>query len=577
MNQTRLSMVKVITRLCIPAGCVALAAALVAVIRVPTLSFRSSGVVGALIAGVILALAGVLFNVRWLWARMTTRRALIMLNVWAQIILCFILLLVANAIAAMTPQVRAWRLDLTHTGRHSISEQTVNLLRSVGQPLRITVIMGDGVARYGSGKDQVVPVAERLAEMLELYEGASGMVATRVIDFDREQAECLKLRNQIEEPLLPNSILFQYENRHKAIPFNLLVKPLSSAEGEAVAYNFEASLTEAVQSVIEKRRATLYVLTGHDEFALEGNSQRAMTAFAAALGKNNYTLKKLNLLRTGKVPDDCQTLIIADAAAPVADEELEAITQYTDAGGNLFILLNPRRSGVPDSGLTAMLGNYNVVLQNARVIWEMHEQTGRIRQRVDPVVFANQFGEHPVTEGLRTLFVRADFASPVTTVEAVARAAKLKPPPGVARYAVTALVLSGQMCWAKPEGVQPAPEDVRGESSAYALAVAVEPRRAHGETVRKGPRIVVSGCANIILDRVFAAPQSMGNRVFAVNAVNWLAHKEYKLGIPPQSSDSRPLTLNNKFIWRIFFLTVIAMPMLVVCVGITVWWRRSRD
>lgn len=578
MSRTPPSVVSVVTRLFIPAGCVALAGAFVAVARVPVLSFGSAGVLVALLGGAVLALLGVLLNLRWLWALVTTRRALISLNVWTQIILCFMLLFIANAIAAMTPQLRAWRLDCTYTRRHSISQQTVNLLGSIEKPLRVTVIMGDGTARYGAAKGQVVPVAERLADTLELYDGASGMVTTRTIDFDREKDECLRLRNQLEEPLLPNSILLQYEKRQRIIPFNLLVKPAEepAAGGmiETVVYDLEARLTEAIQSVTEKSRATLYVLTGHDEFAADGGSDRAMTAFAAALRSNNYAIKKLSLRLTPGVPDDCRVLIIADPVAAVPEEEMAAIREYVDTGGNLFLLLNSRRPGTPASEFVAMLGRYNVIVRNLHVVWELHEHAGRIRQRVDPVVFANRFGAHPVTEGLQTLFVRADFASPLATTEEAAKEAGLKPPPAVVRHAITPLVFSSQTSWARPAGTPPTQDEIRGESRAYPIAMAVERARPPGGESRSGSRMVVCGCANIVVDQAFSVAENMGNRVFAVNAVNWLAHKEHQLGIPPQSSGLRPLTVSNRSAWRVFYLTVIAMPIFAACAGFVAWWRR---
>jgi len=578
MPPERPSILRILTRLFLPAGCVAVAAALFAVWRLPTLSFKSPGVIAAIISGAAIALLGISLNIRWLWRRITTRRALISLNVWAQILLVSILLLVTNAIVAMTPQTRAWLLDCTYTGRHSISPQTLNILHSLEKPVRITVVMRRGIARYGPAKNQAVNIAQRVTDIAELYDGVSKLVTSRILDFDRDKDACLKLRNQIDKTVTPDSIILQYEDRHEIVPFNVLVKPsdeaASTPNAAPVAFNIEAKLTEAIQTVLEESRGIIYALTGHDEFAVEEIGARAMSAFVNELRKNNYRIKTLNLRTAGVVPEDCQTLIIADPTAPISDDEVQALTEYTDAGGNLLVLLTPRPHRQGGGEIAGMLRDYNVSVQSHYVIWELHESAGRIRQRVDPVVFSTQFGEHPLTEGLKTLFLRADYASPLTTVEEAARQAGIKPPPFTKRYIVTPLVSSSQISWAKPVGTQPTQEEIRGKSRAYNFIVAVESSRLPAKTRLHTPRIVVCGSANIIIDEVFKTRQNMGNRVFALNAVNWLARKEYKLGIPPQSSDQRMLNLNSAAASRIFGLTVVGLPLLAACVGLCVWWRR---
>jgi len=577
MPPERPSILKALTRLFLPAGCVAVVAALFAVWRLPSLSLKSPGVLAAVICGAAVALLGIALNIRWFWRRITARRTLVSLNVWTQILLAFILLLITNAIVAMTPQTRAWLIDCTYTGRHSISSQTRNILRSLTKPVRITVVMGRGIARYGPGKNEAVNIAQRVADMVELYGGVSKMVASRILDFDRDKDACLRLRNQIEETISPDSIVLQYEDRHEIVPFNVLVQPSDEASSAPVAFNIEAKLTEAIQTVLEESRGTIYVLSGHDEFAVEEIGPRAMSAFMNDLRKNYYRIRTLNLRTAGAVPEDCQTLIIADPTAPISDDELQAITEYADAGGNLFVLLTPRPYGRGGGEIVGMLRDYNVSVQSKYLIWELHESTGRIRQRVDPVVFSNRFSEHPVTEGLKTLFLRADSASPLTTVEEAARQAGIKPPPFTKRYVVTPLASSSQMSWAKPVGTQPTQEEIRGESRAYDFALAVEPSRIITDNTQPGPRIVVCGSANIVIDAVFKTRQNVGNRVFAINAVNWLARKEYKLGIPPQSSDQRMLNLNSAAAARVFHLTVVGLPLLAACVGLFVWWRRRAD
>ena len=513
-----------------------------------------------------------------LLSRIVTRRSLVRLNVWAQIVLSLVLLVVVNAIAAMEPKTRAWRIDCTYSGRHSITSKTRNILRSLTKKTRINVITGSGMARYGSSKGEVVPISDRIEDMVALYDAASPMIAARIVDFDRDKALCLQIQGQINDSVLPNTIIVQQETRHETIPFNFLVKGPQEAEelGQVknVAFNIEAKLTGPVLKVAEEKRATVYVLSGHGELDIKGPEHLAMNAFIAALRQENYDVRSLNLVQLGEMPDDCDVLIIAAPKTPLQPNEIEILLNYLDTGGNLFVLLRPKFLAGETRSLGQLLSRYNVAILDGQVVVEEHSTEVPGRRLTGPQVFSQNFGKHPITDDLKTFIVYAEYACPLKTLSEMAASESALRAPGLARrYVVTPLISSSKESWAETNlRERRAVKDDRDTPGPCTIAVAVELRHSEN-TKSSGPRIVVSSSYSIVLDAI--GNRYIGNRIFAVNAMGWLAHKEYKLGIPPQSSDIRRLKI-NKTSARGIYLIVIAMPLLAALSGGVVWWWRRR-
>ena len=71
-----------------------------------------------------------------------------------------------------------------------------------------------------------------------------------------------------------------------------------------------------------------------------------------------------------------------------------------------------------------------------------------------------------------------------------------------------------------------------------------------------------------------AALGVQGNRDLFLNTVNWLAQQENLISIRPNDADDRRITLTADQERRIFFLTVLIVPGLILLAGVQTWWRR---
>jgi ABC-type uncharacterized transport system involved in gliding motility auxiliary subunit len=71
-----------------------------------------------------------------------------------------------------------------------------------------------------------------------------------------------------------------------------------------------------------------------------------------------------------------------------------------------------------------------------------------------------------------------------------------------------------------------------------------------------------------------AALGVQGNKDLFLNALNWLAQQENLIAIRPRDPEDRRITLTADQQRRIFYLTVLIVPGLILLAGVQTWWRR---
>jgi gliding motility-associatede transport system auxiliary component len=501
-------------------------------------------------------------------------------NVWLQSVLALALVVLVNAILGMTPQTQAWKIDCTQAGRHSISPKTESYLKALEQPIVITIIQREGMARYGRGKDDTIYLSDRVGDTLGLYDAASDMVRVRIMDADRQKTELKEIEKEIKDTLLPDSVLLRCGDRHEMVSFAAMVKPPLDPNAVGVAgevqFQIEERITAALMKVAEGKPSIAYFLTGHGELSLVGSEQNGMNHLAAALRRENYTLESLSLRQSQAVPDSCDVLVIAGLRAELEAEEVRAIEAYLHKGGSLFVLALPAHAGGRTGSLTRILNKYDIRIRDEARVIEVYGTAIPGRPRYSLAVEAQSFGHHPVAEGMRTLALYIENACPLTRISDLTTG---RGGPGIsplrARFTVTPLAMSSDGSWAETK-LHPKPEygrDANDLQGPCVVAMSIEPRQRGSNSNVVGPRLVVATSPTMVMD--VPMKKFLGNRVFAVNAMNWLAQREYKLGIPPQNSDNRKLILTPARTSVIFYITIVIMPLAAALFGAGVfWWRR---
>ena len=110
---------------------------------------------------------------------------------------------------------------------------------------------------------------------------------------------------------------------------DLVTYDMSTYETISIA---EEKLTSAIISVTTDKIPKVYFLEGYSDFTLDSN----MYYFNMYLQNEINEINTLSILSTGKVPDDCDTLVITTPNKDFDDVTTNAILEYINSGRNIL-------------------------------------------------------------------------------------------------------------------------------------------------------------------------------------------------------------------------------------------------
>jgi gliding motility-associatede transport system auxiliary component len=473
---------------------------------------------GLIIAGILLVLAsfiGYVKDPRGVLGRRTTRYG------FNSAVMVLLLLGIIGFVEAVSYRHNA-RLDLTANKRHSLSPQTIQLLRGLKTDV-------NAVAFFRSDQPGK-RVAEDLFKQYARYAG--GKLTWRVVDPDREPG--LARRYGVESY---GSVVLETKERSEKV---------TDAE--------EEKLTNGLVKLTRQGKRIVYVIQGHGEHELTSTDRPGFSEAKTAMERANYEVKPLVTARAPQIPDDAAVVILAGPRTELLAPELAALDSYLKRGGKLFAMADPViLSTSPADPLKAYLAQYGFEMGNDLII-ELNP-IGRLFGIGPEVPIIQQYDPHPITRdmsGITTLF-------PLTRSVQAAKT----PPQGTN---VQPLARTSAESWAETNRdelqqgqVKPDPGEARGP-----LPVAVV-------ATKDKARIVVYGTSS------FAANQFLnlqGNRDFFLNTVSWLAEEEDQISIRPKESKSAPVFLTSQQAQAVFLLPVVILPGIVLVGGIVALVRR---
>ncbi len=459
-----------------------------------------------------------------------------------------LLVVMALGIAVMANAVSlrySTRWDLTENKRHSLSSQTLRVVRGLKAPV-------EAIAFFRS--DQ--PTKRVAEELLKQYAASSGGKFTyRMEDPDRSPGLARQLGVE------------SYGT--------LVVK--SGETSEKVLEPEEERLTNALVKVTRSGKRVVYVLKGHGEREIANTERPGLSRAKEELEKANYEVKDLVLARDPKVPTDASVVVVPGPRTDLFPQELEALDAYLAKGGKAFFMADPFQA----EGLAKHLAKYGITLGDDIVI-ELNP-VGRLFGVGPEVPVVNQYERHPITKdlaGVMTLF-------PLTRSVQVSKT----PPRGAAPQV---LARTSPQSWGETDRVALQKGEVKPDANdtpgpVPVAAVVTVDVLAGGD--KKGPeakgddakgedrtptkaRIVVVGTSNLASNQFLGA---QGNKDFFLNVVSWLAEDEDQVAVRPRDTRQNPIFLTAAQSQAVLWLSLLVLPGAVMVCGIWVVVSRRRQ
>jgi ABC-type uncharacterized transport system involved in gliding motility auxiliary subunit len=415
------------------------------------------------------------------------------------------------------------RVDLTENRRHSLSSQSIEVLKGLKAPVKATSF-------YRSNQP-----GKRLAEdLFKQYARYAGDKFTwKSLDPD-------------QEPTLSKA--FGIET------YGTTILESGGRTEKILDADQEEKLANGLIKVTRQGKLAVYFVQGHGEPEPASSDANGLGSAKTGLEAVNYEVKPLTLARTGKVPDDAAVVVIAGPRGDFFPPEIGALEAYAGRGGKLLIMLDPVvRPGQQDPELLKQLiAQYGIEVSN-NVVIEQNPLKQMATGAAD-LLIVDTFEPHPITRDLRIIVL---FPSARTVATAA------KPPAGVSaqRLAVTSRdsFAETDLAALRRGEIRPDAADPKGP-----LPVAVV-------STKDKARIVVYGTSLAASNQYFGQP---GNRDFFLNTVSWLAEQEDQISIRPRDTKMTPVFLTSQQRQAVFWLPIVVLPSLAVAGGIIAAVRR---
>jgi ABC-type uncharacterized transport system involved in gliding motility auxiliary subunit len=432
---------------------------------------------------------------------------------------------------------RHHRWDVTEAGVYTLSPQSKKVVEALKEDLAVTAFVEGGIN-------------PQLETLLESYQyAAPAHVKFRLVDPDKEPG----LVDQMKITTAP-SVNLQY-----------------GKESFVVTQPTEETVTNGVIRVTRSVKKTVYFTEGDGEANIqEQQDPKGYSAAKLGLDQENYDVKTLLLPSAEQIPDDASVVIIAGPERPLTDHAIEILDGYLKRGGHLFMMVGPRQG---DARLVKLLADWGVKLGDDIVV----DREVRLLEgpRLGVIPLSKTYGTHPITQNFHdyTVYPQTRTAEPDAE--------------GKKGLQATALVKTSPSSWAETkvedlftqQTASLDPEDRKGPVSVAVAVVAklremgiTPPAGDAGKPAADEARLVVIGTPMFADNQQLV--QSRLNGDLFLNAVGWLVGQEELVSIRSRSVRASRADLTQGMQVRVFYLSVLILPELLIAFGIAVWWRR---
>ncbi len=237
-----------------------------------------------------------------------------LINGTKTLILVALLILIFIAINMWTQSLNLNPIDLSQDKLYTLTDESKEKVKNIQKDVNIYFV------EYEEGDSNF--------DLAKQYTNANEKIKVEIVNAssrpDLASKYGLETGNQ--------GIIVECGDKYKVLTSSDLVTyDTSTYETISIA---EQKLTSAIKSVTSDVIPKVYFLEGYSEFSLSSNMQYLNIYLANEVNE----IKTLDLLSSGKVPDDCDTLVITTPSKDFDEIATNAIIDYINSGKNILWL-----------------------------------------------------------------------------------------------------------------------------------------------------------------------------------------------------------------------------------------------
>ncbi len=453
----------------------------------------------------------------WLKARQT--RYALYATIYTLVVIAVVI--IANILADRHNK----SFDATSNKRYSLSDQTAKIVKGLKQDATITYF--NKSTSFHAGKD-----------LLDQYADLSPKVKVEYID-------------PYKNPTVAREAGIRNDGT--------AIVQIGAKREEAKSMT-EEGITGAFIRDLKSKTRTVCFVTGSGEHQVDSTDRDGLSQFKELLSKDNYEGKSIDLLQKAEVPSDCTTVVAAGPTRNYEQPEVDAIKQYVEDGGRVFLMLDPplklRRSEIaPNDALTNLLQGWGVSM-NKDLILDLNP-IGQLAGLGPQVALVTSYSSQPIVNEMKG----------TATGFPLSRSMEIK---NGDKTNVQKLFdsSSGSLATTNLSSGEVNVNDPKNKKGP--LTIAAAGTYATGKENSQGRFVVVgssSWAANGFIN-------FNGNNDLALNAINWLASDEDLISIRPKEREDRRITMTQAQLRWVRATSQFVLPLIVVLAGVSVWWKR---
>lgn len=436
------------------------------------------------------------------------------------------------------------KLDLTVNKLFSLSDVTKSELEKLDKDVEIIGLFDDGKI-YDEKYKQV-------ADLLNLY-AKYPHVNVKYIDPERNpgiinELDSDKTMGLQKMDFVVRSVVNGNEKKRKLEYYDLFEIRFNqnTFQTYVVGSNAEQGFTGAIRYVTSEITPTVYFTEDHDEIDMEYE----YTNLKGLLEKNNYLVKKLNLITTDKIPEDAELVIVASPKKDITLAEREVLAEYLDDGGKALFMFDYLANDPSFDQFNKLFSKYNVEINYDKV-----KETDESRCLPnDPNTIVLDVKSNEITpQSFKTLISDSRSISILKNVKEYVKTTSLM---------ATSDKAVGEMV-----------SKERGDDRKGPLDIAVAVEYTGG---MKTSRIIVMGNASFISDSAYRAFGDYYNysMIFFMQSINWLTDKHEEIIVPTKNYESNVITITQRQATIVGGALIVIFPLLILGTGLAVFLRR---
>lgn len=414
-----------------------------------------------------------------------------------------------------------WEYDVTENQEFTLSEQTLQLVQNLDEPVQV----------------------------IGFFQAGDGRLSLARKYLDRYSRHTDMLTYEFHDPNVEPALAKSFELSNYGLVF---VSAQNRYETPTVD---EQTITSALLRVTSKRSKIVYFITGQTPYSLANTSPEGYSMVKHALERENYQVNELNLATATAVPQDADILILAGADRELPEVETRLISDWLEHGGKLMVLADP----LQPKPLEPVLHRYGLAWHDGFVVDVSDSLVtlgpeGLTRQVTAPMLV--RYPYHEMTRGLNGFRTFFPFSRAINLVSTNMLTASVAP-----------VLSTSPNSWIETDSQSTDLQYDEGRDLPGPVHIGVA-----AENLTSDVRLVVIGNASFISNQNLSP--EVANQDLFLNAVNWLAEDEDLISIRPKPPTNRQLFLTPMQYSITVLTTLVVIPLVVMSTGVVVWWKR---